>query len=65
VLFPAVFAVGSSLPLLGVAALLAIGAGGARDYAGSVRRAHRWLRPAATAVLVLAGLNDTLTYWLL
>jgi hypothetical protein len=64
-LFPGVFALGTALPLLVVAGLLAAGASSTRDYVHGVRRAHHWVRPIAAAVLVLAGLNDTLTYWLL
>ena len=60
--FPGVFALGTSLPLLAVALLLAFGSRG-HGYVRGVRRAHGWVRPIAAGVLVLAGLNDTLTYW--
>ncbi|HEY3062418.1 MAG TPA: sulfite exporter TauE/SafE family protein [Chloroflexota bacterium] len=63
-ILPAVFALGTSLPLLVVAVLLTL-RGGAKSYIRQTRRAHRWIRPIAAGVLVLAGLNDTLTYWLL
>jgi cytochrome c-type biogenesis protein len=65
VVFPGVFALGTVIPLLVVAALLTVGAGGTRGYVRGVRRAHGWLRPITAVVLVLAGLNDTITYWLM
>ncbi len=67
-LLPAAFALGTSLPLLTVAALLTLrpeSSGGGLGYAKKVRRLDRWLRPAAGVILLLAGLNDTFVYWLL
>lgn len=63
--FPAAFALGTTVPLLGVAVALGAGAGAARGYIGGARRVDAWLRPVAAGVLVLAGLNDTIVYWLL
>jgi cytochrome c-type biogenesis protein len=63
--YPGVFALGTTLPLLGLAALLAAGVGATQGYLHGTRRIDRWLRPAAGIVLVLAGLNDTITYWFL
>jgi cytochrome c-type biogenesis protein len=60
---PGVFAIGTSVPLLAVAALLTLGTS-ARTYVHVTRQAHRWVRPLAACVLLLAGINDTLTYWL-
>jgi len=65
VAYPGVFALGTTLPLLGLAALLAVGRGASKRYLSTTRRFARWLRPAAAVVLVLAGLNDTFTYWFL
>jgi hypothetical protein len=65
VAFPGLFAVGTTLPLLGLAAAVAAGAGTARGFLRGARRADAWLRPAAGVVLILAGLNDTVTYWFL
>ena len=64
IIYPGVFAFGTTLPLLGLVALLAAGvkAGG---YLTAARGAGRWLQPAAGVVLVLAGINDTFTYWFL
>jgi cytochrome c biogenesis protein CcdA len=63
--YPAAFALGTTVPLLGVAVALGVGAGAARGYVGGARRVDAWLRPVAAGVLVLAGLNDTVVYWLL
>lgn len=65
VLYPGAFALGTTLPLLGLAALLAAGVKSPKRYLAQARRIDSWLRPAAGIVLVLAGLNDTLVYWLL
>lgn len=64
-LFPGLFALGASLPLLVVTGLVAAGMGAIDVVAGSVRRLERPLRAAAAVVLVVAGLHDTVVYWLL
>lgn len=63
--FPGLFAVGASLPLLAMTAIVGMGVGTASRFAGGLRRAQRVLRVAAGVVLVLAGLHDTIVYWLL
>lgn len=65
VLYPPAFALGTTLPLLGLAGLVTLGAGGTAAYTRGVRRANRVLERIAGAVLVLAGLHDTLVYWFL
>lgn len=65
VVYPAVFALGTTLPLLVLLGLLATGAKAAGGYFAAARRVGVWLQPAAGVVLVLAGLNDTFTYWFL
>jgi len=65
VVYPAVFALGTTLPLLGLAGLLAAGTSATRRYVVGARRVAVWLRPVAAGVLLLAGLNDTMTYWFL
>ena len=63
--FAGLFAIGSSLPLLATAALVTAGAGAIQRVVGSVRRLERPVRFVAALVLVVAGLHDTLVYWLL
>ncbi len=62
VLFPALFALGTGVPLLLMLAL--IGAvGPKRAVMGGMRRTNRVLSLIAGIVLVLTGLYDTVVYW--
>jgi len=63
--FAGLFAIGSSLPLLAVAALVTAGAGAIEGLVGSIGRLERPLRIVAAVVLLIAGLHDTLVYWML
>ena len=63
--FPGLFAVGASLPLVAMAAVVGAGLGTASRIVGGLRRAERVLRLAAGTVLILAGFHDTIVYWLL
>jgi len=63
--FPGLFALGSSLPLLAIAGLVAAGAGAAEVVAGGMRRLERPVRVGAALILLLAGVHDTLVYWAL
>jgi len=63
--FAGLFAIGSSLPLLAAAALMTAGAGALEALTGSIRRLERPARLVAGALLVVAGLHDTLVYWAL
>jgi cytochrome c biogenesis protein CcdA len=63
--FAGLFAIGSSLPLLAVAALATAGADAIEGLVGSIGRLERPLRIVAAVVLVIAGLHDTLVYWML
>ena len=65
VVYPGVFALGTALPLLGLAGLLTVGIGSKTGYLARARGVDRWVRPTAAIVLLLAGLNDTVTYWFL
>ena len=63
--FPGLFAVGASLPLLAMTAIVGAGLGTAGRFVGGLRRAERVLRVAAGTVLILSGVHDTIVYWLL
>lgn len=63
VLFPALFAFGTTLPLLGLAFVMSIAADGVGGYVDRVKRVERRVRPVIAAVFLLAGLNDTVVYW--
>ncbi len=63
--FPGIFAVGTALPLLTLSALLGAGLGMAETGLGRMERLGSVMNRVAGAVFVLAGINDTLTYWAL
>jgi cytochrome c-type biogenesis protein len=61
--FPALFAVGTGLPLLALASVVAAGLGAVETVAGRLGAVHRMVGRLAGVVFVLAGLHDTLVYW--
>ena len=61
--FPALFALGTGLPLLVLAGLVSLGLGAAETLAGRMGGLHRVLGRVAGVVFVLAGLHDALVYW--
>ena len=63
--YPPLFAVGTGLPLLAFAGLFATGSDLATPWLRRVGGMHRVAARIAGAVFILAGLNDTLTYWFL
>ncbi len=65
ILFPAVFAVGTTLPLLLLASLIALGGGSMGQVLANARRLDVWVARAAALVFLLVGLNETVLYWLL
>lgn len=65
VTFPGIFALGTTLPLLGLAAAVTAGMGAAKGYMRRAQRLNRWVRPLAAIVLIAAGLHDTFVYWFL
>lgn len=64
-IFPGVFAIGTTLPLLTVGALLEAGLGRAETAVVRMHRLGTVVNQVAGVVFVLAGINDTLTYWAL
>jgi sulfite exporter TauE/SafE len=62
-LVPGLFAIGTALPLLAYAGLLAAGNGMAGAYARNLSKPHSTVKRVAGAIFILAGINDTLTYW--
>lgn len=65
VLLPVVFAAGTTLPLLALAALLTAGIVDVRALIGRLRGFEGWAQRAAGLVFVLVGVNEVLLYWLL
>ena len=62
-IFPGTFAVGTALPLLGFTYVLSLGMAVAQRYVTRMKGLDRHLRRIAGAIFLVAGLNDTLTYW--
>jgi len=61
--FPGLFAVGTTLPLVAYAGLLAAGNGAGRGFMERLKRSGPLVTRVAGVVFILAGINDTLTYW--
>jgi cytochrome c biogenesis protein CcdA len=62
--FPGVFALGTTLPLLLLLVLFGIGLKGAQAKLTKVKRLDLYLRRAAGVVFLIAGLNELVLYWL-
>lgn len=65
VFYPALFAIGTVLPMVMILGALSVGSGSLRRYTREVARAQRAIAVLAGAVLILVGLNDTLIYWMI
>lgn len=63
--FPALFALGTVLPLLLFSGLVASGSDLSSKLTERLRRYQRRISQISGAVFILAGINDTLTYWLI
>ena len=63
VVYPALFAFGTTIPMLVLLAALTFGLRGASEAGGLATRVQPALTRAAGLVLLLAGLNDTIVYW--
>ncbi len=64
-ILPGMFALGTTLPLLGVILAALVGTDLVRGWVRGVKRAGRVATVVAGVVLLLTGLNDTLVYWFL
>ncbi|MGH8057817.1 MAG: hypothetical protein ACREOH_11375, partial [Candidatus Entotheonellia bacterium] len=62
-IFPGTFALGTALPLLGFTYVVSLGTTLAHGYVARLKGLDRYVRRVAGVVFLLAGLNDTLTYW--
>jgi len=65
VLYPALFAIGTVLPMVMILGVLSVGGGSLRRYTREVGRAQRVVAAVAGAALIVVGLNDTLIYWMI
>lgn len=63
--FPGVFALGTVLPVLLFSGLLVSGSDLSSKLTERLRRYQRKVTDVSGAIFILAGINDTLTYWLI
>lgn len=61
--FPGLFALGTTVPLLVLSGLLASGSDLSSRFMERLKRSQRMISQIAGAIFILAGINDTLTYW--
>lgn len=61
---PALFALGTAVPLLLFTGLLALGLGSAGGFLGGARRLDSIVRRVTGVVFVLVGINEIVLYWL-
>jgi len=61
--FPGIFAAGTAVPLLVGVGLVVGGSALAETSLQRMSRLNRLLTPIAGAIFLVAGINDTLTYW--
>lgn len=65
IVFPGVFALSTTLPLLFFAGLMGVGVGGLGRIVGQVKRLDHWVQKVIGALFVLIGINEIVLYWLL
>lgn len=63
--YPALFALGTALPLLAVLGLLSLSGESLRHYARPIGQSQQIIGVLAGVLLIALGLNDTVVYWLL
>jgi cytochrome c biogenesis protein CcdA len=65
VVFPGVFALGTMLPLVAVAGVLATTRVSSASIIAHIKGVNRWFQHLASVILILVGLHETVLYWLL
>ena len=65
VAFPALFAIGTSVPLMLFVGLVAFGAQSITPFVKKLRSADVWVSRIAAIVFILVGINEILLYWFL
>lgn len=63
--FPAIFAVGTTFPLLVIAVLVELGVAGAVSHFRDLSRLNQIVSQAAGVLFILIGVNEVLLYWTL
>jgi cytochrome c-type biogenesis protein len=65
VVYPALFALGTALPLLAILGLVSLGGESLRHYARPLGRGQQVIGVLAGLLLIVIGINDTVIYWLI
>jgi cytochrome c-type biogenesis protein len=65
VLFPGVFAVGTALPVLGLAALIASGRVNVGRFVKRFKAASVWVQRGVGVIFVVVGIHEVILYWLI
>jgi cytochrome c biogenesis protein CcdA len=63
VLFPGVFAVGTALPVLGLAAVIVSGRVNVGQFVKGFKAANVWVQRIVGVVFVVIGLHEVILYW--
>jgi cytochrome c-type biogenesis protein len=63
--FPGIFAIGTVIPVLVLASLVASGAINVGQFLNRFRAAEVWIQRGAGVVFILVGFNETMLYWFL
>ncbi len=63
VTFPAIFALGTTLPLMFFVAFAALGAQSVAPFVRNLRAVNAWVGRIAAVVFVLVGINEIMLYW--
>ena len=63
IIFPAIFAIGTTVPLMLFIALVAFGAQSITPFVKKLRAADVWVSRIAAIVFILVGINEILLYW--
>ena len=64
-LFPGVFAIGTAVPVLGLAGLIASGTINIGEFVRRFKAADVWIQRGVGVVFLLIGINEIVLYWLL
>lgn len=65
VVYPAVFALGTTVPLLVFAGLAMLGAGSVGGFIRQAHRFDRWVQTVVGVVFLVIGVNEFIIYWLI
>lgn len=63
--FPAIFAIGTVVPMMLFIALVVFGAQSITPFVKKMRAADEWVSRVAAIVFILVGINEILLYWFL